>query len=57
MAVKKLSFYLTNANINLQSDYELLKQFLQKTTLTAKVNKWGVELSNYNIRFKFIKRL
>ena len=40
MAVKKLSFYLADAIITLWSDHIPLKQFLQKTTLTAKVNTW-----------------
>ena len=31
------------------------KQFLQKATLNAKVSNWGIELSDYNLKFKFIK--
>ena len=32
-----------------------LKRFLQKTTINAKASDWGVELSDFNIRLKFIK--
>ena len=28
-----------------------------ETTLNAKVNNWGVELSDCNIKFKFIKEV
>ena len=37
-----------------KSDQLPLKRFLLKTKLNAKVN-WGVELSDFNIKFKFIK--
>ena len=55
MAVKKLSFYLADAIIILWRDHLPLGRFLQKTTLNATVNNWGVELNDFNIRFKFIK--
>ena len=32
-----------------------MKRFLQKTMLNAKVNNWDIELSDFNIKFKFIK--
>ena len=54
MAIKKLSFYLPYTTITLQSEYLPLKLFLQKTTLNSKVNDWRIELSDYNIKFKFI---
>ena len=38
MCVKKLSFYLTDADILLKSDHLPLKKFLQKNTLNNKVN-------------------
>ena len=31
------------------------EEILQKTTLNAKLNNWGVDLSDYNIKFKLIK--
>ena len=54
ISVKKLSFYLTDAEITLQSDHLLLKHFLLKTTLNSKVNNWAVELETFNITFEHI---
>ena len=41
--------------IMLSSDHSALKRFLKKTTWNAKVNNLGVEISDYNTSFKFIK--
>ena len=38
MSVKKLAFYLTDADILLKSDHLPLKKFLQKNILNNKVN-------------------
>ena len=54
MSVKKLSFYLDSAQITLRSDHLLLKKFLEKNTMNAKVNNWAVELESQNINFEFI---
>ena len=54
MSVKKLSFYLTDADIILKSDHLPLKKFLQKNTLNNKVNNWAMELEAFNIRFKHV---
>ena len=54
MSVKKLSFYLTDADILLKSDHLPLKKFLQKNTLNNKVNNWAMELEAFNIRFKHV---
>ena len=54
MSVKKLSFYLTDADILLESDHLPLKKFLQKNTLNNKVNNWAMELEAFNIRFKHV---
>ena len=54
MSVKKLSFYLTDADVLLKSDYLPLKKFLQKNTLNNKVNNWAIELEALNIRFKHV---
>ena len=40
MSVKKLSFYLTDAQILLRSDHKPLEKFLLKNTLNSKVNNW-----------------
>ena len=54
MSVKKLSFYLTDADILLRSDHLPLNRFLQKNTLNNKVNNWAMELEAFNIRFKHV---
>ena len=55
MSVKKLSFYLTDAQILLRSDHKPLEKFLQKNTLNSKVNNWAMELEAFNIQFDYIK--
>ena len=55
MSVKKLSFYLTDAQILLGSDHKPLEKFLQKNTLNSKVNNWAMELEAFNIQFDYIK--
>ena len=54
MFVKKLAFYLTDADMLLKSDHLPLKKFLQKNTLNNKVNNWAMELEAFNIRFKHV---
>ena len=54
MSVKKLAFYLTDADILLKSDHLPLKKFLQKNTLSNKVNNWAMELEAFNIRFEHV---
>ena len=55
MSVKKLLFYLTDAQILLRSDYKPLEKFLLKNTLNSKVNNWAMELEAFNIQFDYIK--
>ena len=55
MSVKKLSFYLTDADVLLKSDPLPLKMFLQKNTLNNKVNNWTMELEAFNIRFEHVR--
>ena len=52
--LKKLSFYLTDAEITQRSDHLPLKKFLLKNTLNSKVNNWAVELETFNIQFEHI---
>ena len=54
MSVKKLSFYLNDADVLLKSDHLPLKKFLQKNTLNNKVNNWAMELEAFNIRFEHV---
>ena len=55
MSVKKLSFYLNQAEILLRSDHLPLQKFLQKNTLNSKVNNWAMELESFNIQFEYIQ--
>ena len=55
MSVKKLDYYLQDAEITLRSDHLPLRKFLEKKTLNAKVNNWAVEISPYKIKFEYIK--
>ena len=55
MSVKKLAYYLEDADITLRSDHLPLKKFLAKNTLNSKVNNWAIEISPYRITFEYIK--
>ena len=55
MSIKKLAYYLEDADITLRSDYLPLKKFLAKNTLNSKVNNWAIEISPFCITFKYIK--
>ena len=54
-SVKKLAFYITDADITLRSNHLPFKWFLLKNTLNDKVNNWAAELEMYRIKFKHIK--
>ena len=54
-SIKKLSYYLEDAEIILRSDHLPLQKFLQKNTLNTRVNNWAVEISPYKIQFEYIK--
>ena len=55
MSIKKLTYYLEDADITLRSDHLPLKKFLAKNTLNSKVNNWAVEISPFRITFEYIK--
>ena len=55
ISIKKLSFYLTDAQILLRSDHKPLAKYLLKNTLNSKVNNWAMELESFNIQFDYIK--
>ena len=54
-SIKKLSYYLEDADIILKNDHLPLKKFLQKNTLNSKVNNCAVEISPFRIKFEYIK--
>ena len=55
MSIKKLAYYLEDADITLISDHLPLKKFVAKNTLNSKVNNWAVEISPFRITFDYIK--
>ena len=55
MSIKKLAYYLEDADITLRSDHLPLKKLLAKNTLNSKVNNWAIEISPFHITFKYIK--
>ena len=55
MSIKKLTYYLEDADITLRSDHLALKKFLVKNTLNSKVNNWAVEILPFRITFEYIK--
>ena len=55
MSIKKLAYYLEDADITLRSDHLPLKKFLAKNTLNSKVNNWVIEISPFRITFEYIK--
>ena len=57
MSIKKLAYYLEDADITLRSDHLPLKKFLAKNTLNSKVNNWAIEISPFHITFEYIKEI
>ena len=55
MSIKKLTYYLEDADITPRSDHLSLKKFLAKNTLNSKVNNWAIEISPFCITFEYIK--
>ena len=55
MPIKKMAYYLEDADITLKSDHLPLKKFLAKNTLNSKVNNWAIEISPFCITFEYIK--
>ena len=55
MSIKKLAYYLEDADITLRSDHLPLKKFLAKNTLNSKVNNWAIKISPFRIMFEYIK--
>ena len=55
MSIKKLTYYLEDADVTLRSDHLPLKNFLAKNTLNSKVNNWAIEISPFRITFEYIK--
>ena len=55
MSIRRLTFYLTDAEITIKCDHLPLKKFLNKQTLNSKVNNWEVELEQFNLKLEWIQ--
>ena len=55
MSIKKLAYYLDDADITIRSDHLPLRKFLAKNTLNSKVNNWAIKISPFCITFEYIK--
>ena len=53
-AVKKWNYYLQGADITVRNDHKPLAQFLNGKNENTKINRWGLELTSYNITFEWI---
>ena len=54
MSIRRLSFYVTDAEVLIRCDHLLLKKFLNKQTMNAKVNNWAVELEQFKLKLDWI---
>ena len=55
MSIKKLAYFLEDADITLRSDHLQLRKFFAKSTLNSKVNNWAIKISPFCISFEYIK--
>ena len=53
MSIKKLTYYLEDAEVTLRCDQLSLMKFLAKNTLNSKVNNWAIEISPFKITFEY----
>ena len=54
MSVRRLSFYVTDAEVTIRSNHLPLKKFLNKQTMNSKVNNWAVELEQFRLHLEWI---
>ena len=54
MAIKRLTFCVTDADVTIRSDHLPLKKFLNKQTMNSKVNNWVVELEQFRLNLEWI---
>ena len=53
-AIKKCNYYLQGADIIVRNDHKPLAGFLNGKNKNTKINRWGLELTLYNITFEWI---
>ena len=54
MSIRRLVFYIVDADVTIKCDHLPLKKFLMKQTMNAKVNNWAVELEQFNLKMEWI---
>ena len=52
--IKKWNYYLQGVDITGRNDHKPLAWFLNGKNKNTKINRWGLELTSYNIMFKWI---
>ena len=55
MCMKCLTFYISGTKVTLRSDHLPLKKFLLKNTLNEHINRWAMEIEDYQIDFNHIE--
>ena len=53
MSIRRLVFYVSDADVTIRCDHLPLKKFLTKQTLNSKVNNWAVELEQFNLKLEW----
>ena len=53
-AITKWNYYLQGVDIIVRNDHKPLSKFLNGKNANNKVNRWGLELTTYNITFEWI---
>ena len=54
-SVKRFAFYITGAKTTVFSDHRPLKNFFEGGMNTAKLDRWSLELQEFNISLEFIQ--
>ena len=54
-SVKRFAFYITEAKTTVFSDHKLLKNFFEGGMNIAKLDRWSLELQEFNISLEFIQ--
>ena len=50
--IKKWNYYLQGADIIVRNDHKPLAWFLNGKNKNTKINRWGLEITSYNIMFE-----
>ena len=54
-SVKRLTFYITGAKTTVFSDHKPLKNFFEGGMKVAKLDRWSLELQEFDISLELIK--